>query len=83
MYFKSTGSKDVDGTIILYHWDFGDNTFSKDPNPTHKYDDAGDYHAILTVVDNSRLTSFDKVDVLIHICGKSKRMPNFFKHVEK
>ena len=82
VYFKSNGSKDVDGFIVSYFWDFGDNTFSKDPNPAHKYNDAGDYHAILTVVDNSKLTSSDKVEVLIHICDISERMPKFFKHVE-
>jgi gliding motility-associated-like protein len=32
-----------------YHWDFGDGSSSGDQNPTHTFEDAGDYPVILTV----------------------------------
>lgn len=42
--FNNTSSKS--GTI---HWDFGDGTTSSDPNPTHKYAEAGSYKVTLTI----------------------------------
>jgi VCBS repeat-containing protein len=45
-------SKDNDGTIATWHWDFGDGQSSSDQNPSHPYGTAGDYHVTLTVTDN-------------------------------
>lgn len=53
--FSSSGSNDPDepyGSITAYSWDFGDGTSSADPNPSHIYDTAGTYTAILTVTDD-------------------------------
>jgi len=35
-----------------YHWEFGDGTFSTEPEPLHLYPDAGDYTAVLDVTNN-------------------------------
>ena len=35
--FKSDGSKDEDGKIVAYKWEFGDGTVSNEQNPTHVY----------------------------------------------
>jgi PKD repeat protein len=48
----SDTSTDLDGTILSWLWDFGDNTTSSDQNQTHIYADVGDYNVTLTVTDN-------------------------------
>lgn len=45
-------STDADGTIISWHWDFGDATGSVERNPSHRYAWKGDYRVALTVKDN-------------------------------
>ena len=35
-----------------YAWDFGDNTFSSQPEPTHQYGQPGAYNVCLTVTDS-------------------------------
>jgi PKD repeat protein len=45
-------SKDDDGTIASWHWDFGDGQSSGEQNPSHPYGTAGPYHVTLTVTDN-------------------------------
>jgi len=49
--FTGHGS-DPDGTIVSYHWDFGDGNTSSLRNTTHTYTSAGTYKAVLTVTDN-------------------------------
>lgn len=53
--FSSSGSSDPNGTIVSYHWNFGDGTSANTANPTHVYNGAGSYTATLTVMDNSGL----------------------------
>jgi hypothetical protein len=36
-----------------YKWDFGDNTFSNEQNPTHSYTNPGEYTVKLTVTDDN------------------------------
>jgi hypothetical protein len=57
--FNGTGSVDPDGTIISYHWEFGDGDTGSGPMPTHIYGDDGVYTATLTVTDNDDLTDSD------------------------
>ncbi|MEA2055043.1 MAG: PKD domain-containing protein [Candidatus Thermoplasmatota archaeon] len=45
-------SYDVDGSIISWHWDFGDNTVSDVREPTHTYKKDGFYSINLTVFDD-------------------------------
>ncbi len=47
----SSAASDPDGYIASYYWNFGDNTTSTLPFPTHTYA-AGSYLAYLTVTDN-------------------------------
>ena len=50
--FSSAGSRDMDGRIASYLWDFGDGATSTGANPTHVYAAAGDYRVHLTVTDD-------------------------------
>jgi PKD repeat protein len=62
--FSSAGSSDPDGTIVSYHWDFGDQTTSNEANPSHIFTTAGSYTVILTVTDNDGSSAQDS-DVVV------------------
>ena len=50
--FSSEGTEDPDGDELTYEWSFGDGTpVSNEPNPTHVFDDPGQYNVRLTVTD--------------------------------
>ena len=67
--FSSTGSDDSDGEIVSYEWDFGDGSpTSSETNPTHVYEEAGDYTVTLTVTDNREGVDTDEA-----VCTISKR----------
>ncbi|MCP4344360.1 MAG: PKD domain-containing protein [Desulfobacterales bacterium] len=53
VFFDGTGSKDPDGNIISYEWDFGDGGKGSGGRPVHIYRSPGIYEATLTVTDNS------------------------------
>lgn len=44
------------GTIVSYHWDYGDGTFGSGPNPSKTFTQVGDNYVTLTVTDNDGLT---------------------------
>ncbi len=48
-----------------FSWDFGDGTTSSQQNPTHSYDEAGNYTATLTVTDEAESVDTDTVKVTI------------------
>jgi PKD repeat protein len=45
-------SVDLDGDIISWYWDFGDETTSNEKNPIHYYKKNGVFQVTLTVFDN-------------------------------
>jgi PKD repeat protein len=49
-------SKDDDGNVVSWAWDFGDGTGSNQQNPTHSYEDEGHYDVTLTVTDDDGAT---------------------------
>jgi PKD repeat protein len=55
--FNASGSRDPDGTISGYEWDFGDGSGGAGPEPAHEYATAGTYTVTLKVTDNSGLSS--------------------------
>ena len=57
---------DCDGTIVSYHWDFGDNSTSTDKDPTHTFENAGTYSITLTVSDNDNATGTDTVTIIVN-----------------
>jgi len=62
--FSSAGSNDPDGSIVSYSWNFGDGTTtSSSASPTHVYQNAGSYTAVLTVTDNGGATGTAQVAI--------------------
>jgi PKD repeat protein len=58
--FSSEGSKDLDGEIIKFDWNFGDGSeHSFEPNPTHTYALQGNYTITLTVTDDDNVSISD------------------------
>jgi PKD repeat protein len=45
-------SRDEDGTVVSWQWDFGDGTGSSEQNPVHTYAERGRFEAMLTVTDD-------------------------------
>lgn len=45
-------SRDPDGTLVTYAWDFGDGASGTGVTPTHVYAHAGSYSVTLTVTDD-------------------------------
>jgi PKD repeat protein len=54
--FDASPSKDIDGSIVEYIWDFGDNNTGSGISPSHQYNEEGMYKVILTVKDNGGKT---------------------------
>ena len=51
--FDGSSSRDVDGTIVNYYWNFGDNSNATGAIVQHTYANAGKFTATLTITDNS------------------------------
>jgi glucose/arabinose dehydrogenase len=63
--FDGSGSRDPNGTIVSYTWDFGDSRTGSGAIATHSYAVAGAYNVSLTVVDNKNLSSRTVLTVTI------------------
>ncbi|MBK9176659.1 MAG: PQQ-dependent sugar dehydrogenase [Flavobacteriales bacterium] len=53
--FDGTASYDP-GSIVAYHWEFGDGTTSTSPMPSKVFSETGDHQVVLTVTDDDGLT---------------------------
>jgi parallel beta-helix repeat protein len=69
--FNASNSRDPDGTITNYEWDFGDGNTTNTTNPilTHSYICGGNYTVTLTVVDNVGATDTEIKNVIVSIKG--------------
>ena len=54
--FDGSASRDPDGSISTYAWEFGDNATGSGATTQHTYTTAGSYTARLTVTDNKGAT---------------------------
>ncbi|MBI4752190.1 MAG: PKD domain-containing protein [Acidobacteria bacterium] len=58
-------STDLDGTIVSYAWNFGDNTTGSGSIVSHTYPTAGNYPVTLTVTDNAGNTASTSVVAIV------------------
>lgn len=56
-----------EGQIASYHWDFGDENTSDLRNPEHTYQQAGEYHVRLTVVNTKGKKSIAADEIVIQV----------------
>src|SRR5262245_17734765 len=55
-HFNGTASKDQDGVITRFQWDFGDGTFAEGATATHRFSNPGNFKVRLSVTDNDQST---------------------------
>jgi len=55
--FNASASYDLDGMIVSYFWDFGDETNTTGVEVSHAYADDGNYTVTLTVTDDDSATA--------------------------
>jgi PKD repeat protein len=68
--FSASGSKDADGTIESYKWDFGDGSpDGSGSEVSHVYTTSDNYTVTLTVRDNDGLTGTDTASAVIAAGG--------------
>jgi PKD repeat protein len=62
-------SYDTDGSVVNWSWDFGDGNNSYTQNPSHQYENYGEYIITLKIIDNQGLndTINKNISVLITI----------------
>ena len=65
MTFTGGSSKDDDGTVLWYRWDFGDGTIGYGETVAHAYTDDGDYTVTLTVTDDDGDESSHAIQVSV------------------
>jgi serine protease len=65
LQFSGGGSRDQDGTITLYQWNFGDGATATGATPSYAYAAAGTYTVTLTTTDNDGATSIAKATATI------------------
>lgn len=62
--FDAGASRDLDGAIRAYRWDFGDGTTASGVNADHVYAEPGTYTVSLTVVDDAGSSCSATTDTL-------------------
>ncbi|CAN5331081.1 PKD domain-containing protein [soil metagenome] len=60
-----SASRDPDGTIVTYAWDFGDGTTASTPTVVHPYTNPGTYLVTLTVADDKGATATSQQSVSV------------------
>ncbi|WP_395726430.1 PKD domain-containing protein [Nakamurella sp.] len=73
--FNGSTSKDTDGSIASYAWDFGDNSTGTGVSPTHAFAAAGTYTVKLTVTDNKGATGVVSNDVAVSAAPPTNKAP--------
>jgi len=62
--FNGSSSRDPDGVIASYNWDFGDGSMASGVLARHQYKKGGRYTVVLQVTDNTKLANNSSTDTL-------------------
>ena len=73
--FDASGSIGVEGEIIDYHWDFGDDTTGNGVTTTHTYAEVGKYTVTLTVTDSKNNEANDTTNVWVQESNEPSNKP--------
>jgi PKD repeat protein len=65
--FATTASRDPDGSIASYEWDFGDGATGTGPEPSHTYAASGRYFPALTVTDDDGASATLVEEILVDL----------------
>ncbi len=65
IHFSASRSFDSDGNIVEYIWDYGDGSQNIGKEVNHEYVSEGTYNVILTIKDDSGLSSSTPIQVII------------------
>jgi PKD repeat protein len=63
--FDGSQSKDPDGRIVSYQWNFGDGYSEKTAIASHQYRNPQSYTAVLTVTDDKGMTDTDEIVITV------------------
>lgn len=58
-------SSDADGSVVAWHWQFGDGATSDVQNPSHRYGAYGTYHVALAVTDDGGNSTSTAQDIAV------------------
>jgi len=70
-------SSDVEGPLVAWHWDFGDNQTADVQNPEHIYASAGTYLVTITVTDSGGLQVSGTIQITVAPPGNNPPLANF------
>jgi len=59
--FQGSASRDEDGEIASYQWDFGNGTSSDEADPIVTFEKVGNLEVVLTITDNEGASSQDRI----------------------
>ena len=63
--FSGAGSRDPDGSIVSYRWQFGDGKTGSAVTPKHVYRKPGSYSVTLTVIDSAGFRAVGTAEVTV------------------
>lgn len=79
--FQST-AQDPDGSIVSYHWDFGDGCKAiTEQNPTYQYSEEGNFTVKVTVTDNDGNTASDSVTIHVESASQGDNPEIIVEHI--
>lgn len=63
--FDASTSRDIDGSIVSYAWNFGDGSGAEGATASHRYAAAGTYTVLLTVTDDRGESAQKSINVVV------------------